>query len=471
MKEKAFGQYGLSDEKQKGMCMGKPKNPLLGVGRFLTDKLKLDHPEGKNKGLVGDIKALERTDQSASRDYFAGKIADCLLVVGVMGAVCLLIFLTTGSGSRIVENNQLERPGYGMGDREEELTVQLEGETEERTLTVTVQEQRYSKEQTESLLEQSRQQVEDGIKGENSSLDEVRSRLNFPANFANGAVTAEWLTMPYGMIGDDGEILSEPDEEGTLVEIQLTLSCQGEELIYETAARVYPPVLTEEERLIKEISKEADKADAASSDQSVMRLPEEVDGRRAVWSMTEEPVLPLFLMLMLVLPMGLWVQRDQKVRQKARERKLQMRMDYSDLMWKMTMLLGAGLTIRGIFSRIAAEYRRDNAGNCRYVYEEIVFTVLEMKSGVPESTAYENFGRRCDLPQYIKLGSLLSQNLKKGSRGLASVLEKEASSSMEERQNMARKMGEQAGTKLLFPMMLMFGIVLVVLIVPAFLSF
>lgn len=36
---------------------------------------------------------------------------------------------------------------------------------------------------------------------------------------------------------------------------------------------------------------------------------------------------------------------------------------------------------------------------------------------------------------------------------------------------MARKMGEQAGTKLLFPMMLMFGIVLVVLIVPAFLSF
>lgn len=451
--------------------MGKPKNPLLGVGRFLTDKLKLDHPEGKNKGLVGDIKALERTDQSASRDYFAGKIADCLLVVGVMGAVCLLIFLTTGSGSRIVENNQLERPGYGMGDREEELTVQLEGETEERTLTVTVQEQRYSKEQTESLLEQSRQQAEDGIKGENSSLDEVRSRLNFPANFANGAVTAEWLTMPYGMIGDDGEILSEPDEEGTLVEIQLTLSCQGEELIYETAARVYPPVLTEEERLIKEISKEANKADAASSDQSVMRLPEEVDGRRAVWSMTEEPVLPLFLMLMLVLPMGLWVQRDQKVRQKARERKLQMRMDYSDLMWKMTMLLGAGLTIRGTFSRIAAEYRRDNAGNCRYVYEEIVFTVLEMKSGVPESTAYENFGRRCDLPQYIKLGSLLSQNLKKGSRGLASVLEKEASSSMEERQNMARKMGEQAGTKLLFPMMLMFGIVLVVLIVPAFLSF
>ena len=74
------------------------------------------------------------------------------------------------------------------------------------------------------------------------------------------------------------------------------------------------------------------------------------------------------------------------------------------------------------------------------------------------------------LPQYIKLGSLLSQNLKKGSKGLASILEKEAASSMEERQNMARKLGEQAGTKLLFPMAMMFGVVLTVLIVPAFLS-
>ena len=100
----------------------------------------------------------------------------------------------------------------------------------------------------------------------------------------------------------------------------------------------------------------------------------------------------------------------------------------------------------------------------------MLFACGEMKSGVPESTAYENFGRRCGLPQYIKLGSLLSQNLKKGSKGLASILEKEAASSLEERKNMARKLGEQAGTKLLFPMAMMFGVVLTVLIVPAFLS-
>ena len=100
----------------------------------------------------------------------------------------------------------------------------------------------------------------------------------------------------------------------------------------------------------------------------------------------------------------------------------------------------------------------------------MVSACIEMKSGVAEGAAYENFGRRCGLPGYIKLGSLLAQNLKKGSKGLASILEKEAEASMEERKNMARKLGEQAGTKLLFPMILIFGVVLVILIVPAFLS-
>ena len=42
---------------------------------------------------------------------------------------------------------------------------------------------------------------------------------------------------------------------------------------------------------------------------------------------------------------------------------------------------------------------------------------------------------------------------------------------MEERHQLARKLGEQAGTKLLVPMMLMFGVVLIILMAPALMSF
>ena len=71
----------------------------------------------------------------------------------------------------------------------------------------------------------------------------------------------------------------------------------------------------------------------------------------------------------------------------------------------------------------------------------------------------------------MKLGNLLEQNLKQGTSGLNQKLEEEMIHALEERKNMALRLGEEAGTKLLIPMFLMLGIVIVVLIVPAFMSF
>ena len=60
--------------------------------------------------------------------------------------------------------------------------------------------------------------------------------------------------------------------------------------------------------------------------------------------------------------------------------------------------------------------------------------------------------------------------LKRGHQTLR-ILEVEAIESFEERKELAKRIGEEAGTKLLFPMMLMLLIVIVIVIVPAFLSF
>lgn len=105
------------------------------------------------------------------------------------------------------------------------------------------------------------------------------------------------------------------------------------------------------------------------------------------------------------------------------------------------------------------------------MYEEVTAACYEMQSGISEAQAYERFGKRCQLSEYIRLGTVLSQNLKKGSSGLVQLLTMEADASLTERKNHARKIGEQAGTKLLLPMIVMLGIVLVILMVPAFLSF
>ena len=94
-----------------------------------------------------------------------------------------------------------------------------------------------------------------------------------------------------------------------------------------------------------------------------------------------------------------------------------------------------------------------------------------MEKGISELEAYEHLGSRTDAVKYKTLATLLTQNLRKGSRELVNLLEQEAADAFEERKKQARILGEEAGTKLLFPMILMLGVVMAILMVPAFVQF
>lgn len=129
------------------------------------------------------------------------------------------------------------------------------------------------------------------------------------------------------------------------------------------------------------------------------------------------------------------------------------------------------MTAKRAWKRVVEDYgyQKDIWGE-RYAYEEMKRVCHEMESGVAESESYENFGRRCNIQVYIRFGALLSQNLRKGTQGLTQLLKVESVQAFEERKARAKRLGEEAGTKLLLPMFLMLAVVLVIVIVPAFLS-
>lgn len=449
------------------------KDTFIQMGEFLVRVLKLDG-SGKGKlGLQQEIVSLSAGRKSSVREYYAKKIA-CFLAVLVGGMavslICLCIYLLRGEETKM---QSVVRPGYGEGDRKELLTVHVEGEEEDRELEINVQERRYTDDEKQRLLDRALLELEQKLPGENDSLDEVRKNLVFPQSLAGGAVKASFLTIPYGVIAEDGSLTGSEDENGTQVEIQGTLTCAGMETVHTMFVKVFPPKLPEQERFMQSVRKEVEQADLRDSHEEMVELPRRVEDRELEWIRKTENPFPAVFMLTLILALGVWIEMDSVTHKRAEERKGQLLLDYPDLMWKMTMLLGAGLSMKGIFTRISDEYLREkkNSKKMRHVYEEVTYTCREMQSGIPEAQAYERFGKRCQLPEYIRLGSVLSQNLKKGSKGLTQLLETEAESSLTDRKNHARKIGERAGTKLLFPMMLMLGIVLVILMVPAFLSF
>ena len=96
--------------------------------------------------------------------------------------------------------------------------------------------------------------------------------------------------------------------------------------------------------------------------------------------------------------------------------------------------------------------------------------MYRIRGGMPEGECYEDFGVRCREPSYRRFGMLLSQNLRKGSKGLTDILEREAADAFEDRKKLAKKLGEEAGTKLMIPLFMMLAIVFAIVTVPAFFS-
>ena len=131
------------------------------------------------------------------------------------------------------------------------------------------------------------------------------------------------------------------------------------------------------------------------------------------------------------------------------------------------------MTSRGAWEKICNDYTRlkegqkDKHKGTKYAYEEMLKAAAQMNLGKAESEAYEEFANRCRVQAYQRLGSLLSKNLRRGSREITGLLQAEAENAMEDRRQHVRQRGEEIGTKLLLPMFGMFGIVVAIVVVPA----
>lgn len=71
---------------------------------------------------------------------------------------------------------------------------------------------------------------------------------------------------------------------------------------------------------------------------------------------------------------------------------------------------------------------------------------------------------------YKRFSSILAQNLSKGTRDMKELLQKESLEALDMRKNRARRLGEEAGAKLLFPMLVMLLMILLPLLLPALTS-
>ena len=367
------------------------------------------------------------------------------------------------------QGNVLERQAYGDGNYDAELIWEIPEKELEQELSVHVAEQGLTKEEQQALLTAAEQEIAETFPGEN----EIRKDVCIQSQYQDGQVTADWSFDSYQYVDLEGHVMNDSlEEEEILVKAVVELGCDSQTLEYQFFFQICPKIYSEKEKINNKLKQELIKKNEKTND-STLILPESIDDQTIIWKEKSER-MPLKLLFLGMIAAGCvpLVEKSRKQEEEKR-RKEKLQSEYPELVSKLTILLGAGMTLFSAWNKIATNYsnkRKNNTIPIHPLYEEMLITCHEIESGVGEARAYERFGERCGLHRYRKFCSLLVQNLRKGTRGLVQLLEQEVSDAFEERKNLAKKSGEEAGTKMLFPMMMMFGIIIVIIMVPAFLS-
>ena len=200
-------------------------------------------------------------------------------------------------------------------------------------------------------------------------------------------------------------------------------------------------------------------------------LPDEYEGQTYEWQYPKDTSGSLLSALFLFAGAATLLLKNREKETARQKRMEELLMDYPELIMKFTLLIGAGMTVRNAFGKMGQDYLNGSHPAGRCAYEEILTVCREMDSGVSEAEAYYRFGERCGQVKYKTFATLLIQNLQKGSRQLQGMLERESREAWDERKRKARISGEAAGTKLLFPMLLMMVCVMAIVMIPAVLSF
>ncbi len=239
---------------------------------------------------------------------------------------------------------------------------------------------------------------------------------------------------------------------------------------YRIYVGIVPRELSRYESLLLQLQQAITAEDAGSLGENMLSLPTEIDGQRIYYSEHEDRSYLLLPLLGVVAAMAIYMRQGQARRTEKKQREALLMLDYSELVSKLMVYIGAGLTVRNALETISQHFDALIARGIkedRPLYQELRTMVIQFRRNMPESEIYLSFGRRVNLKPYTKLVSLIEQNRMNGARNLRAMLELEMEDAFEQRKTTARRLGEEAGTKLLLPLFIMLGIVMIIVIVPA----
>lgn len=364
---------------------------------------------------------------------------------------------------------ELSRPGKGADSVTEHLQVQI-GE-DKTPIDVTVAAVPYDRKEEQTRIREASKNLETIFLGQNTSLDHVTMDLHMPTQIGDSEVTVQWYLDSWKYLEPDGTLKNEGLEEPVWIQVQALLSFGEENLTWNRTIQICPPEAPDTAMMVRMLQYQLQECQAGYEE--TVQLPAEVSEQAVTWYPQRDTRWLWTTLLTGAALCGLWTGKKREDEQRLQKYERKMQLAYPDIVNRLSLYMGAGISIRHAWERIIRGYekQRQMTGNSEDAYEQMKLALRQMQNGVAETVAYEQFGMDCRLSSYLKLGTLLSQNLRLGTGNLAEMLKAEAKDAFEDRKALARKIGEECESRLLLPMLLMLLSILIMIMYPAVSSF
>lgn len=471
------------------------------------------------KILVSKIEQLgERVKKIKKRSIYC-------IVAGIIFAILSLI---TNNKSIYVRPNEIERSSYGTQKTPYFINVDAENLARNMEFSVSVSSKKYTREEADEVFAKKIEELKIDILNENESLEKVNSKLNFKTDLGDG-VKASYAFEPkkideyydkykkrskkstkseisisestpsiatksdisdfkyyveyQNVIDGSGNVNNENFKltefcTGYIV-VQLSTEIKGKEGSYKSEKYMLPVRVVSRELSPIEAFKVAFKKEVANSDketidEDTIKLPKVINDFKVTYREKRNIgflLMPIFGILVAIL-LDARDKEQEKEKQKRRIRLLEI--DFAQIISKILLYVSSGMTIRNSFIRLAEQYQKNKKEDKNYephvAYEELIVVKNKLTSGYSEINAYEEMAKNVNMRVYTRFLNIIIQSIKNGNKDLKNILNMEVQDALYERKQNAKKLGEEASTKLVLPLMMMLSIIMVVIMVPAFMG-
>ncbi|OMF91689.1 type II secretion system F family protein [Paenibacillus sp. FSL R7-0337] len=165
-----------------------------------------------------------------------------------------------------------------------------------------------------------------------------------------------------------------------------------------------------------------------------------------------------------LLAVALPVAMVSDLHKKVRMREQNIMLELPELLNSIVLLVGAGETVQRAIVRCVNSRQGDST---HPLYTELMKMTAEWDGGYSFQQAFENFSKRCAVQEVSIFTTTVLLNYRRGGADFVLSLRDLSRMLWEKRKAISRTRGEQASSKLVFPMVVIFLIVIVLVGTPA----